>query len=461
MWSVTTTPRFQKAWAYVHVRLYKLLWAFLVFLFITSTIFAYESHTFRDAIGFPQHTYGYYNSKHRHDDNGKLRIWLVEGWGTHDEVSTALMHAFGNQKDAELKVFLRQRRFNIEEIHRHLDLAAPLAANRGLDEFAWAVRREPAPHIIVSTTCDGDMRRLRGHMRMLLKESNTHVICVFHHPDWFKGDLIDYLDSWVMQDRVDFVGLSNHTAEFMAKNIIPKYWPEKDPAVRVFPPVFPVKRDDEINVDDVFLAMQGDYDPNRRNYKGIFDSLGLITKKVKSVSFWSTKQSNKTVSLHAIGHGKKPEVPSDVKDQVFFDENLEYPDFYRVLSKAYAVLPAFATDDYLVRKASSSIPASMIAGVPIVANEEILQAYSYVPRETVWLSTPKESEFETIARIAVDHEAEFREKRELVRNATTQLIKDNIHNAQIWIKEARDHAKTRRPKPRPPKGKTSKDKAII
>ena len=116
--------------------------------------------------------------------------------------------------------------------------------------------------------------------------------------------------------------------------------------------------------------MQGDYAPERRDYKRIFGSLGNVVKKINGTVDLTNGQPADKVKLHLIGHGPHVQVPENIRNNVAFDEDLSYPDFYRLLSKSYAVIPAFASDTYLDRKASSTVPASLIAGVPLVARRK-------------------------------------------------------------------------------------------
>ena len=51
------------------------------------------------------------------------------------------------------------------------------------------------------------------------------------------------------------------------------------------------------------------------------------------------------------------------------------------MRQARAVLPAFASDVYYTSKASSSVAAALICGTPLLANLQLLRAYSYLPPE--------------------------------------------------------------------------------
>ncbi|KAF5700432.1 hypothetical protein FGLOB1_10779, partial [Fusarium globosum] len=164
----------------------------------------------------------------------------------------------------------------------------------------------------------------------------------------------------------------------------------------------------------------------------VFNHLGSVIRKASEESEGHSPQN---VSLHLVGHGTHPEVPDHVKDHVFFDEGLSYPDFYTLMSKSFAVLPAFASETYFDRKASSTIPAALIAGAPIVATEELLKAYSYLPREATWVARPGEGEMDVIERVIDDRDG-FIKRRQAVRDFTKSLLEQNQANTKAWINEA-------------------------
>ena len=73
---------------------------------------------------------------------------------------------------------------------------------------------------------------------------------------------------------------------------------------------------------------------------------------------------------------------------------------------AVAVLPAFASPTYLTHKASSSVAAAIIAGTPLLADEALLHAYSYLPQHAVLEQVTGKSEASAMARVAShSHEA--------------------------------------------------------
>ncbi|KAF5602049.1 hypothetical protein FPANT_1575 [Fusarium pseudoanthophilum] len=365
------------------------------------------------------------------DPKEPLRIMLVESSGTHDEVAAALMHAFGNQEGSSLDVYFANQRFNMQGIMANFTLAANVTINKW-DKFANDVTENP-PHILVSTTCEFDLDRGTDPIVNLLKTANTHLFCTIHHADrWAQGKYVQAVRSWAEHERVDFVGLSQHTVDFFLNDTIPKWHTAANLTTRVIPPVFPVHISDPDLEPGISLSLQGDYSDGRRDYNGVFNHLGSVIRKANEESEGHTPQN---VSLHLIGHGTHPDVPDHVKDHVFFDEGLSYPDFYTLMSKSFAVLPAFASETYFDRKASSTIPAALIAGAPIVASEELLKAYSYLPRDTTWVARPGEGEMDVIERVIDDRDG-FLKRRQAVRDFTKSLLEQNQANTKAWINEA-------------------------
>ena len=72
-----------------------------------------------------------------------------------------------------------------------------------------------------------------------------------------------------------------------------------------------------------------------------------------------------------------------------------------------AVLPAFASPAYLTHKASSSVAAAIICGTPLLADEALLRAYSYLPERAVFMTVAGEHEAYAMARVAA-HSSEVR-----------------------------------------------------
>ncbi|KAF7558558.1 hypothetical protein G7046_g5596 [Stylonectria norvegica] len=366
-----------------------------------------------------------------------LRIAIMESIGTHDEVTAALVHAFGGQKNAELSLFLERPRYHMGDIIGNFTLESPIVSLNNSHGLRRAVREDKPPHIFVSTTCELDLEvdRVVTPLRTLLANATTHLFCVMHHADrWDRGPNVNFVREWVDQDRVDFIGLSHHTLDFLVNKTIPQWKSNATITTRMLPPVFPVDvpEFDSKAEGGLSLAMQGDYSSGRRDYKRIFGHLDGVLRKMNGTT---GGEGTEEVSLHLIGHGDRPTVPEDIMDHVVFDQSLSYPDFYALLSRAFALLPAFADDTYFDRKASSTVPAALIAGAPLVASEKLFAAYDYLPRDAAWASNPDEGEMATIERVIGDR-AEYIRKRDLMKSTCKELAKENRVNVKEWIAEA-------------------------
>lgn len=53
-------------------------------------------------------------------------------------------------------------------------------------------------------------------------------------------------------------------------------------------------------------------------------------------------------------------------------------EYYARLQRALAVVPGFARDTYYKTKASSSVAAALICCTPLIANRDLMTAYSYL-----------------------------------------------------------------------------------
>ena len=55
-------------------------------------------------------------------------------------------------------------------------------------------------------------------------------------------------------------------------------------------------------------------------------------------------------------------------------------EYYRAIRASLAVVPAFASDIYYTKKASSSVAAALIVGTPLLADEQLLKHYTYLSK---------------------------------------------------------------------------------
>lgn len=85
--------------------------------------------------------------------------------------------------------------------------------------------------------------------------------------------------------------------------------------------------------------------------------------------------------LHLVGqkNPKNPvEPPESIKNVVFVDEHLPYPDYYKLIGDADVLIPAFAIPGTLIDTASSTMAASIITRTPVLVSERHTRSYTYI-----------------------------------------------------------------------------------
>ncbi|QDS67985.1 hypothetical protein FKW77_009230 [Venturia effusa] len=366
------------------------------------------------------------------------RIAITESGGSHDEVTAALIHAFGQQQSVEISTYLLLQRYGIADIMHDFNLSSPIVADKPSGAFEDNLDGLPFPHILVAATCEIEIVKLATAYGILLAMGKTFLFCVIHHADrWIEGELVEKIRPWVEKERVHFIGLSEHTANYFRRECVPKWDTNASVLIDALPPVFPVDVEAPLQSDSgLTFALQGDYDPARRDYTSTFEGLSEIIELAQNRSVEYSSLIPHNITLRLIGHGEtKPSIPDNLKSHISFDENLDYGTFYTLLSQTFTLLPSFASKDYYDRKASSTIPAALIAGAPLVANDELLKAYTYVPEAAVWKQGEGESEMDVVRRIVQLSGVEHERKRKVVREACGRLVERNVELVGGWMKE--------------------------
>lgn len=339
------------------------------------------------------------------------KVILLESGGSHEEVTTAFMTSLvqtTSQTTAYVYPFFKLVRFQMgpimkETIGNNTNVAKYKHSDK-LKEYKTSVGR---PDVVISITCEHDSNEHSQVFDQWL-EAGVSLVCVVHHADrWVaESDYGHYkrLIPWIEKEQVTFVTLSDHVNNHLM-NEAASTWDLSHKSKlnsRVFVPVFRAPtRPHKSPMKTLGLNLQGDYDPKRRDYNTLFGQLEKIVASMEAVK------------LYLVGHGVPPKVPETIKDKVDFLSDLSFTDFYGHMSEGLALLPAFASKDYYSEKASSSVPASIIAGVPLVAGQELLDAYTYLDKKSVWLAEEGEANIDTIHRLVTQLKSTTRLEKEL------------------------------------------------
>ncbi|EXK77727.1 hypothetical protein FOQG_17582 [Fusarium oxysporum f. sp. raphani 54005] len=368
--------------------------------------------------------------------NKEVKAWVIESKGCHDEVSASYLSALGQLSECNSNIFLADQRFGIDSIYGLI----PGANKRKLvtdNEFRpQYLDSETAaePDIVLSVTSEYDLidAKLKPTFAHLLHNTSSILFATVHHGNEWKEDRrFQAVKPWIEAKRLRFITLSDHVTNYMTD--IVKHWAAKmevhNVPISTFPPVFSIPTAPAKNEATLRFAMQGDLIVNRRpnrDYEGTFKR------------FIKLNSDCQAIELHVVGNGDLPKLPDEAKDRIKFHRGLPYPEFYDVLHSATAMLPAFASHEYVESKASSTIAASLIVGSPLIAGDDLLNAYRFLSRDDVYYREEGEDEIDVVERIAKLPEQDRLAKAEGLRKKNELLTKQGGDLFRQWISESRE-----------------------
>ncbi|KAK9803980.1 hypothetical protein WJX72_009953 [[Myrmecia] bisecta] len=158
------------------------------------------------------------------------------------------------------------------------------------------------------------------------------------------------------------------------------------------------------------FAVQGLFQSHRRNYAQTFEEIAESPELAGNPDF----------VLHVIGQGNV-DVPASLEHRIIIDTALPYKEYYASIRGCLAVLPAFASNMYYTKKASSSVAAAVVCKTPLIADEQLLKSYTYLTEASVYLKTPGETDAACMARV-MKMSPEDIASRQAALDAVTQAI---------------------------------------
>lgn len=396
---------------------------------------------------------------HLPNTKSTIQVALLNAHHANDEVQIALYNALSHVPRLNITRYQTTSSFGMEEVAAQLP-HPPSTPWHSIEDFSQLIAQGSAPDVLVSTTCGNDysleadaVSALKLEYARLFEDHNTHLICVMHQSnhfiDGFGFEVKSILKPWIEARRADLVTLSPRVGQYFATEVWSLFWDDvrRQPVIRDFVPVFPVKfeesRGDDLE-DVLKLAIQGSFD-HGRDYQNIF--LRFAELKAEWESLGLGKDAAK-VQLHIVGSGERPEVPESIASQVVFHENLDYGKYYSLLHKMDVLLPAISQEnwagiDYYRNVASSSIAASIVAGVPLVADSRLMEAYSYLRLEMVWYKDEGEHEMDAAFRMLTASAEKKAALRRAISVRRAELLAEDYVNVEQWIVEAHEQAQSR------------------
>lgn len=307
----------------------------------------------------------------------RLSVTIIESNGWHDEVFTSLAPLFISvYPKARINYFLKRQRFEILPVLKAAtrDLETELGIYR-YDE--WRPEQEDAD-IVVLTTCENDLdpTHVGGQLHML--KNSTQLVCVLHNSALDITTRDEVYRPLIEQGRLTFFALSEHAMKYSKARLLALSDLYKKARFRFWIPIFELGH--EPDPQACVLALQGNIESSRRNFTGVMESL--------AAKYTANKQAVDEICdlrLNVIGSGpERHTVPESLAAKVSYHINLSYPKFYELLGQSQAIFSAFASDIYLNQKASSSVPAALIAGVPLATSREVMDKYNFVEESATY-----------------------------------------------------------------------------
>jgi hypothetical protein len=370
-----------------------------------------------------------------------LRIILRESGGWHDEVTASFMESLQSYNDVQTHIFLKAERFGMEKIYEQFKWEREPLVNTHENFTAYNIK-DFAPHAIISVTCANDLEWYSNVYETILKETNTILMCVVHHPEFFyapnaKHNLLT--DDWRKNGRIRFITLASHVTEALNGHFEATRVNQMDSIgtweTYTYPPVFSVDEAPKetrvrSNQRPTFV-LQGNIESQRRDYNHTF---ATFDKEVSSLEV-GTKDSPQLLVLGS-GSGSNMLLTESMKDKIVFKTNLPYHDFYRTLHDATGIIPAFATDGYYFDKASSTVAASLISTTPLIASPLLLEKYKYLDKSVVYLRRKDENAVQAALRLYKESPLARSRLAAAVWRKRRSVIQSNRSALKSWLQNS-------------------------
>ncbi|ODV89099.1 hypothetical protein CANCADRAFT_3736 [Tortispora caseinolytica NRRL Y-17796] len=201
------------------------------------------------------------------------------------------------------------------------------------------------------------------------------IHCVVHEPyELIKEETnmysvgLKYMRELFKSEKLTLVVLSPHVAKHMqGQECRQVLLGEHAPQIITYIPVARYGTSDPQR----YIVTAGKFEEWRRSYNTLINDFIAI--------------GSNDIQLHLIGSGQlHSEAIQKSADRIGIVAESSFRDYYQHISKALALVPAFASDHYVISKASSSISTAVSVGIPIFVSTEIMEAYTYLNSESVY-----------------------------------------------------------------------------
>jgi hypothetical protein len=171
------------------------------------------------------------------------------------------------------------------------------------------------------------------------------------------------------------------------------------------------------------FSIQGNFGgrhAHRKDVKGTVDCLREL--EVDNEDSGSTTLAAGPVHLDLIGHVNGHVETGELKyGKIRFLSDLSSADYYKAIANTHFMIAAVGEPDYYCCRATSSVPAALISGTPLVARKEFLKYYPCLNSAAIHSLIAKDTECESIKAARELTLEQYLWAREEISNCSAQF----------------------------------------
>ncbi|KAK7204065.1 hypothetical protein BZA70DRAFT_199720 [Myxozyma melibiosi] len=362
--------------------------------------------------------------------NGESRrVYVVNTSERHIDSVLAVIRVLTDLRDVDMTIFTSSSNSILSSIATVI--MEKVYPYRTLPDL---VDSDPAPDLILLTSCLEDTRVLQESLREMLREGSK-VMCLVHEAhQWdvrtagvnrnpMVKRSVKFMIPWMRERKWGLVTMSRRVRRYVKENF-PTYLGTGDSISYDSSLLFPVFESPTsllyINTKCPGAVLVGQPEERRRDVSQ--PRLDAPSEEIHPVAAISIARCD--------SYGKTGLVNSDrcntCGEGGVREADLDLQAYYATIERAVVVVPLITARKYTESEAAGAISASVITGTPALITKKMLEAYDYLPLSGVWIKKSYETDAEAIARIFNYGEQEWIARRRNLLATREDLIDRNM-----------------------------------
>ncbi|KAG1677812.1 hypothetical protein FOA52_008576 [Chlamydomonas sp. UWO 241] len=336
-----------------------------------------------------------------------LRIAIINGVSFHFEILAGLLHVlqpYEKYVDVYMSPWIRRENYD-----GAWDLVRWSKANfRSMSEKIADKKLRYDLVVLVSPDYELEQNKL-----LLEQMRPALTVAIVHNADF--GNMTRLLG---LSDPLELLTLSPHVAASLAAATQrPTDW---------ILPVYPVRPEPdctrETGAGSIVgmclrgFAMQGKFSNLRRNYTSVWAQMGSRLEQLND------PQIGKVFHMNVLGKGPdRLNLPDVLTPHVTVHRRLPFGAFYNVICHNLALVPSLANAKYFTHKFSSTVITSLSTGTPMITNDRMLDAYTFLEKDAMFYQAAGEPEIDAMLRISASPDASILATRKALKQLRYKL----------------------------------------